>query len=322
MFSKTLSATVLLLVAAGLMNAGEKFSVDSDHSTVGFEVGLGGMIKVDGKLDDVDGTILYDEADLTKSSVTALMPLKGIDTGSGQRDKDLQGAQFFDAAHFPYIIFQSERIEKLGSGYVMFGTLTIHGVTKEVSFPFTWSHKKLSDPWQNTRIGFEGRLVLNRRDYGVNGPEFWSKAITENVDILLRISAEIPNMDLFSFPAPQGKKPVGNLLLETINKDGLDAAIRQFKDLKEKKPAEYAFGPGQLNILGYRLMQHGKNREALEFMKLNSEEYPKDANMYDSLADAYMAVGDRENAIANYKKALELNPDISSSIESLRGLAR
>ena len=314
-----LAASVVCLLASSAI-AAEKFSVDADHSKVGFSVTLVGVTEVEGRFSDFSGTIMYDEADLTKSSVTAIIKSASVNTGSSFRDKDLKAAPFFDADKFPTIRFQSTAIRKQGNDYVMAGLLTIRDVSKEIQAPLVWRQHKMNDPWKNSRIAFDSRLKLNRKDFGVLGPNFWNEGIANTVDIDLRITAEIPNFDLWGFSAPQGKKSIGALVYEAVQKEGLNAALQQYKEAKQTQPDAFEFGPGQLNLVGYRLLQHGKVKEALEFFKLNADSYPDKAFAYDSLGDAYLANGDKQQAAKNFKKSLELDGANTSAIESLRSL--
>jgi polyisoprenoid-binding protein YceI len=315
---------IIALLVSGLAPpsmASEKFAVDSGHSKIGFRVTLAKVADVDGRFSDFDGTITYNEADLTKSSVTTTIKTASINTGDADRDKDLKGASFFDADKYPTIRFQSKSIEKRGNDYIMTGVLTIRDVTRDVAIPVAWQLHKGPDLWGNTRIGFEGRLTLQRKDYGVAGPVFWNNAISNEVEVELRISAEIPNFDLWGFSSPEGKKPVGAVVYDTIEKEGLQAAIQQYKALKQEQADTYAFTPGQLNLVGRRLLQHGKNKEALEILKMNAELFPNMAEIGDSLGDAYLAVGDNENAIQTFKKSLAIDPADTSAAESLRTLS-
>ncbi len=298
--------------------AAEKFSIDAAHSKVGFSVSLVGVSDVDGRFSDYDGTVTYDEADLTRSSVTLLIKTASISTADASRDKDLCAPTFFDAEKYPFIKFQSQAIEKQGDGYRMIGTLTIKDIRREVVLPLSWRQKKAPDIWKNTRIAFDSKLSLNRKDYNVIGPTFWNNAISNNVDIDLRITAEIPNFDLWTFQAPPGKESIGAVVYDAVEKEGLDAALRKYKELKEQRPDAYAFGAGQLNLVGYKLLQHGKNKEALAVFKLNAELFPQEFAIQDSLGDGYLANGDEKMAAESFKKSLELNPRNTSAIESLR----
>lgn len=314
-----LTASVTCLLASTAI-ATEKFSVDADHSKVGFSVTLIGVTEVEGRFSEFSGTIMYDEADLTKSSVTAIIKSPSIETGSSFRDKDLKAAPFFDTEKYPTIRFQSTSIRKQGNDYVMAGLLTIRDVSKEIQAPLVWRQHKMNDPWKNSRIAFDSHLKLNRKDFGVLGPSFWNEGIANTVDIDLRITAEIPNFDLWGFSAPQGKKSIGALVYETMQKEGLNAALQQYKETKQTQPDAFEFGPGQLNLVGYKLLQHGKIKEALEFFKLNVDSYPDKAFAYDSLGDGYLANGDKQQAEKNFKKSLELDKANTSAIESLRSL--
>jgi polyisoprenoid-binding protein YceI len=313
---------LMVAFAFGLIGNGfaaEKFSVDSAHSKVGFSVTLAGVTDVDGRFSEFSGTIMYNESDLTKSSVTAIIASTSIETGSRERDKDLKSPAFFDTEKFPVIRFQSTAIRKQGNDYVLVGLLTIRAVRKEISAPLIWRQRKMTDPWKNSRIAFDSRLKLNRRDFGVIGPTFWNEGIADTIDVELRITAEIPNFDTHGFSAPAGKKSIGSLVFDTLQEEGLDAALRQYKEAKEK-PDGFQFSPGQLNLVGYKLLQHNKTKEALEFFKLNAEAYPDQSFVYDSLGDAYLANGDNEQAIRNFTKSLQLDGDNTSAIESLRSL--
>lgn len=75
-----------------------------------------------------------------------------------------------------------------------------------------------------------------------------------------------------------------------------------------------------MNTLGYQKLQSGHTEDAIELFKLNVLAYPESANTYDSLGEAYMNHGDKELAIENYKKSLELNPDNTNAVEILKRL--
>ena len=76
----------------------------------------------------------------------------------------------------------------------------------------------------------------------------------------------------------------------------------------------------RLNRVGYGFLRTKKLPEAIAYFKLNVEFYPSSFNVYDSLGEAYMANGDKELAIANYKKSLELNPKNTHAAEMLKKL--
>jgi tetratricopeptide (TPR) repeat protein len=123
---------------------------------------------------------------------------------------------------------------------------------------------------------------------------------------------------LFDQPYDPPKISIAETLDNTIKEKGVEAGIAQYRELKAKQPETYNFEEGELNGLGYSLMRNGKIKDALEIFKLNVEMYPKASNPYDSLAEAYANLNQKDLAIANYKKALELDPKNTSASEQLK----
>ncbi len=109
-------------------------------------------------------------------------------------------------------------------------------------------------------------------------------------------------------------------LARTIREQGIDAAVKQYYDLKKNQPAFYDFGEPELNQFGYALMAENKMKEAIEILKLNVEAYSQGFNTYDSLGEAYMIDGQRDLAIKNYKKSVELNPQNTNAVDMLKKL--
>ena len=112
---------------------------------------------------------------------------------------------------------------------------------------------------------------------------------------------------------------VQNALERMLKEKGVDAAISLYRRMKQHYPAEY-FNEVTLNTLGYQQLQSQHVREAIALFKLNAEMYPDGFNTYDSLAEAYMAQGDREAAIMNYRKSLALDPNNTNAVSMLKKL--
>lgn len=162
-------AIVLSFLLAMPAQSATTYNIDAAHSNVGFNVSiLGGLSKVRGKFNSFTVTIDYDESDITKSSVTANIKADSIDTGIERRDAHLKNPDFFDVAKYPDITFQSKRVEKKGNQFVATGMFTMHGVSKEISIPFTVTGKVTNPATKATTYGFSARLKLNRQDYGIS----------------------------------------------------------------------------------------------------------------------------------------------------------
>jgi tetratricopeptide (TPR) repeat protein len=106
----------------------------------------------------------------------------------------------------------------------------------------------------------------------------------------------------------------------TLREQGIAAAVKQYNDLKRNQSASYDIDEAELNTFGYVLLGQGKIKESIEIFKMNVEAFPNGFNTYDSLGEAYMNAGERELAIKNYKKSLELNPQNTNAVEMLKKL--
>jgi hypothetical protein len=126
---------------------------------------------------------------------------------------------------------------------------------------------------------------------------------------------------LYDQPYESPKQSIAEALLKTVIDKDVAAAIKQYRELKATQSNQYDFREMQLNTLGYQLLGLKKVAEAIEIFKLNVEAYPQAANTYDSLGEAYMTHGDKELAITNYKKSLELNPKNTGATRMLAVLA-
>lgn len=137
-----------------------------------------------------------------------------------------------------------------------------------------------------------------------------------NID---RIAAELAKI-LYNQPHVLPKMSIAEAMFKTVGEKGLVAAIAQYRDLKAKQSDVYDFSEEELNRLGYQLLGARKVDEGIEVLKLNVDAYPAAFNTYDSLGEAYMTSGNKELAIVNYKKSLELNPKNTNATQMLSRL--
>jgi tetratricopeptide (TPR) repeat protein len=113
---------------------------------------------------------------------------------------------------------------------------------------------------------------------------------------------------------------IAETLYAAIAGSGIDQAAKQYHDLKVAAPATYNFDEDELNALGYQLIQANKFAEAIRVFQLNVEAYPQSANTYDSLGEAFMDSGKKSQAIANYRRSLQLNPRNANAVKMLQKL--
>ncbi|HEX8128222.1 MAG TPA: YceI family protein [Pyrinomonadaceae bacterium] len=185
----------LLLAFIPVNSAVTKYAADAAHSNVGFSIPiLGGLSSVAGKFTDFTVEIVYDDRDVTKSTVKAVIKAASIDTGIERRDAHLRNADFFDVEKFPEITFQSSRIEKKGKDFVAHGTFTMHGVAKEIALPFTINGVRKDEKTGKTTLGATARTTLNRKDFGINfsrpdNPTFLGDMVEIELNIITRAAS-------------------------------------------------------------------------------------------------------------------------------------
>jgi len=167
------------------------WQLDPAHSNAQFSVRHLGISNVQGEFTKVSGTVQLDDQDISKSTVNATIDVASLDTRVQQRDNDLKSDHFFDAAKYPTITFQSTKISKAGDDTAkMTGNLTIHGVTKEVTFDVTGPTKAI-EIMHGTRRGASATTRINRQDFGIvfmsntlpGGDEMIGDTVTITLDI-------------------------------------------------------------------------------------------------------------------------------------------
>lgn len=175
--NRKLFAAAVLITLAALPLRADTFAVDPAHSEVAFQI-RHLVTQVRGRFNDFSGTIQMDPKNLASSSVEFQIKAASIDTNAPDRDKHLRSADFFDVEKYPEITFKSKSIKPTGKEtYDVTGTLTLHGVSKEVTLPVTYLGQA---SMRGTRAGFAMTTTLDRKDYGVT----WNRALDAGGAIL------------------------------------------------------------------------------------------------------------------------------------------
>jgi polyisoprenoid-binding protein YceI len=181
---------LVVAVVSSLSLAAQDFKIDPVHSSANFAVKHMLVSTVRGRFAGaVNGTIHYDPADISKSSVTAVIATASIDTDNQMRDKDLRSANFFDVEKYPEIRFESTKVEKRGDGYVAIGNLTIKDVTRQIELPFTLTEAEIRG---RKKLGIESSTTINRFDYHVN---FDPTGTTVGKDVKIELDLEANLVD-------------------------------------------------------------------------------------------------------------------------------
>lgn len=152
----------------------EEWQIDPAHSNVSFSIRHMMVSNVKGDFSKVSGTLIWDEKNPSKSSMTAEIDAASITTRDDKRDEHLRSADFFDVANFPKITFKSTRIERTAKGkFKVIGEATIHGITKPMTLEVTGPSQSITNPWGQTVMAASATGKLNRKDFGIN----WNKAL-------------------------------------------------------------------------------------------------------------------------------------------------
>lgn len=148
------------------------FVVDPSHTELTFSVRHMMVSKVRGRFSQMEGVIHLAE-DPLDSSVEITIDAASIDTGAPDRDAHLVSPDFFDAEKYPKVTFRSTAVKDVqGDTFTLEGDLTIRDVTRPISFTATYNGTG-KNPWGATVIGFEGRVELDREDFGLT----WNQAL-------------------------------------------------------------------------------------------------------------------------------------------------
>lgn len=172
--------------------AEETYKIDPAHADIGFLVDHLVINKVRGKFREFQGSLtLDDKGNLVAAEAT--IKIASIDTEIEARDVHLRSADFFDVEKFPEMTFQSTKVKGRVGKDVLFGALTIKGVTKRVALPFQVKGP-IIDPWGNKKIGFEAGTTINRKDFGLT----WNQALEsggvmvgEEITIVINLEAAL-----------------------------------------------------------------------------------------------------------------------------------
>jgi polyisoprenoid-binding protein YceI len=178
-------AVALLLTVSAI--AQDTWQLDPPHSSAQFSVRHLGVSTVRGAFTKVSGSVVYDPANLGKSSIQATIDAASVDTRVEMRDNDLRSARFLDTQKYPTITFQSKKLEAAGAGKLkVTGDLTLHGVTKEVVLDVDGPTPAIKDPMgkDRLRMGASATTKINRNDFGVSAlPGAVGDDITITLDI-------------------------------------------------------------------------------------------------------------------------------------------
>ncbi len=186
---KVLGVSIAALALSSVVTAANaaEFTIDPTHSFVEFKTKHLGFSWLSGRFNTLKGTMQYDPSKgEAAQKISIEIDTASVDSNHAERDKHLRSADFLDVKKFPKATFVSTGYKGNADGGVLSGDLTLHGVTKNISFEI----RKIgegADPWGGYRAGFEGTYTLTRKDFNMGynlGPaaekvelDLWIEAI-------------------------------------------------------------------------------------------------------------------------------------------------
>ena len=297
------------------------------HSTVAFTSTILGAVHVRGRFTDYDASIVYDPKHVERSSVSAIIKATSINTDMDFRDDHLRSPDFLDVKQFPTIAFTSERVVVTGSGLTVFGTLSMHGVSRRVVVPA----RLLLAPHLTgdvVNIAFSAAVKVSRKDFGIAGTNAFNPSynpatnmLSDTIAILLEVDAmqqRYANRKLGTGTPPG----VADTIDRVLRARGIDAALDAYRQLAAAQSPAFRFSAGQLDLVGRQLAERGRLKEAVRILELNAERYGDSPGVLESLAEVQAMANDTASALATYRLALAKFPDSATAREMIRHLER
>ena len=160
--------TTFLVAAAGVASAQYTYEIDPMHSSAQFSVRHMMVSNVKGEFTKLSGTVVYDPKNLAATKINAKVDVASIGTREPKRDAHLKSPDFFDAAKYPAIAFQSKAVSNSNGKIQVRGDLSMHGVMHEVVLTVEPLAPEIKDPYGLMRTGTTATTKVNRRDWGLN----------------------------------------------------------------------------------------------------------------------------------------------------------
>lgn len=174
----------MLAIALPMMAVGQTstWSPDKAHSEVDFGILHMSLSKVHGRFGISGGQILWNEADITKSTVNITIDVASVDTGVAPRDTDLKSVSMFDVAQFPTATFVSTSVAKAGNGLTVNGNLTLHGVTKPVVLQVQGPTGPIPGMGGKLHAGFSATTTITRTAFDL-GTKYPAAVVGDDVQL-------------------------------------------------------------------------------------------------------------------------------------------
>lgn len=192
-FTAAALSAALSMASVAAVAAPVTYTLDPDHTVVIAQWSHFGFSNPSAHFGQAEGTLVYDAANVGKSSVQVTLPLAGLNSFVPKFDQHLRSADFFDAAKYPDISFKSTKVEAAGKDKLkVTGDLTIKGKTKPVVLDVTLNKMGEQAMRKTQAIGFDATAMVKRSDFGV---DMAAPAVSDEVRLRITTEALVPKAD-------------------------------------------------------------------------------------------------------------------------------
>ena len=324
-----MSSTLVVPAAAAQTPAelvAQRYDVDPMHSSVAFASTILGAVRVRGRFTSYDATIICDPKHPERSSVSAVIQATSITTDMGFRDNHLRSPDFFDVKQFPTIEFTSDRVVPTPGGATVSGMLTMHGVSRRVTFPAKMLLAPRVSAGNSGQVAFSAEIKLSRADFGIAGtnkfnPDYnpLTTVLSDSVEIVLELDATHDRY--LDHKLGTGTPPgVADTVNRVLRARGVPAALETFRTLRAEQPTAFRFTAGQLDVIGHQLAERGELHDAMTILTFNAGLFADTPGVLESLGETQALANDTVGALDTYRRALSKFPNSSSAREMVRRL--
>ena len=180
-----------MMLSSLVMADPDTYRIDNTHSFANWTIRHVAS-KTSGTFSDVTGKLIIDSKNLANSSVMAKINVLSVNSSHAKRDENIKKKEYLDAANFNQMTFVSTKVAAGNSSNsnaaegILTGNFTMHGVTKEISFPFRLLGFG-SDPWGGYRVGLEAHTLIKASDYGFGWASKANAPIGDDIEVTLLI---------------------------------------------------------------------------------------------------------------------------------------
>lgn len=300
---------------------GKDFLMDDQHSYIGFKIKYFGISPVRGRFEKFDGTIFYDPENPDQTSLTVIIDVRSIDTGNETRDKDLlREEDWLNGDQYPLATYQSSKvIIHQDSSWTLEGTLEIKGISKRVELKVD-APESLSRDWAgNEQVAFSATTVINRKDFGIEGSDFWDTVmekgltqLSDKVEIELEIHCRRADYQ-FRFEKEDAADP-RKIVLEPFLKKNADEGFSKFDSLFQQD----LLPSGAMSTIGNTLNSWGMHKEAMQVFETKLQAFGPQSSIYNQLGTTSLYLDDKSGATSMFRKSLSLDSVNSRAVEYLK----